>query len=74
MSNFWLIFLAPIVRSEALGLRILPALSLHERWIEVSLHAISAAAAPTGHHSHTYNEYIQEDLRKKNSARTKRGC
>lgn len=57
-----LIFLAPIVRSEPLGLMILSALALHKRRIEVTLHAISAAAsaaATTGHHSHTYNEYIQ---------------
>ena len=57
-----LIFLAPIVRSEPLGLMILSALALHKRRIEVTLHAIStaaSAAATTGHHSHTYNEYIQ---------------
>jgi hypothetical protein len=70
----WLIFSTSIVRSEALGLRILSALSLHKRWIEVSLHAISTAAATAGHHSHTYNEYIPEDCRKKNSARAKRDC
>jgi len=66
-----LIFLASIVRSEPFGLRILSALS-HKRGIEVTLHAVSTAASAAAHHSHAYNEYIQEDLRKKNMARARR--
>lgn len=61
-----------VVGAEALGLRILRALCLHKRWIEVTLHGISTAATAAATHSHTYSEYIQEGLRKKNSARAKR--
>lgn len=69
--------LTPTVRSESLGLRILSALSLHKRWIEVSLHAISTAASATGHHSHAYKKRGGDTcrgktIRKKNSVRTKR--